>query len=106
MGPAPATPVGEFALADHAPALGEHIRALADLLLAARSRAVYREVMAAVERPLLAHVLRAHRGNQLRAAQVLGLNRNTLRKRCRALGLPLPRAVRPRRPPPAALSPS
>lgn len=100
------TPVGELDLADQVPALGEHVRALADLLLASRSRAVYREVMATVERSLLAHVLRAQRGNQLRAAHALGLNRNTLRKRCRALGLPLPRAARPRRPSPAPLIPS
>ena len=31
---------------------------------------------------------------QLRAARVLGLNRNTLRKRCRELSLPATRVVR------------
>jgi DNA-binding protein Fis len=51
---------------------------------------VYREALATVERPLLAHALAATGGNQLRAARLLGLNRNTLRKRCRELGLPLP----------------
>ena len=43
-----------------------------------------------LERPLLVHALAATGGNQLRAARLLGLNRNTLRKRCRELGLPLP----------------
>jgi two-component system nitrogen regulation response regulator GlnG len=33
-------------------------------------------------------------GNQLRAARLLGLNRNTLRKRCRELRLALPREPR------------
>jgi len=44
-------------------------------------------VMQEVERPLIRLTLAATRGNQLRAAQVLGLNRNTLRKRIRDLGL-------------------
>lgn len=42
---------------------------------------LYDEVIARVERPLLALVLEYTGGNQLRAAQVLGLNRNTLRKK-------------------------
>lgn len=42
---------------------------------------VYDEALAAFERPLFCEVLEATGGNQLRAAQVLGINRNTLRKR-------------------------
>ncbi|HET7875999.1 MAG TPA: helix-turn-helix domain-containing protein [Methylomirabilota bacterium] len=49
--------------------------------------AVYRAVMARVERPLLCQVLRLTGGNQLKAARLLGINRNTLRKRLRLLGL-------------------
>jgi two-component system, NtrC family, nitrogen regulation response regulator GlnG len=48
---------------------------------------IYRETMALMERPLLVHVLTLTGGNQLRAARLLGVNRNTLRKRCRDLGL-------------------
>jgi two-component system nitrogen regulation response regulator GlnG len=48
---------------------------------------VYREAMAVMERPVLLHALRLTGGNQLRAARLLGVNRNTLRKRCRELGL-------------------
>ena len=48
---------------------------------------VYDEALAALERPLFAEVLRGTGGNQLRAAQVLGINRNTLRKRLSELGL-------------------
>ncbi len=42
---------------------------------------LYDEVIARVERPLLALVMEHTDGNQLRAAQILGLNRNTLRKK-------------------------
>jgi two-component system nitrogen regulation response regulator GlnG len=68
------------------------VAALADELLSSRPGDVYRAAVAVVERPLLAHVLAATGGNQLRAARLLGLNRNTLRKRCRELGLDLPRS--------------
>ena len=42
---------------------------------------VYDAALAAFERPLFAEVLRESGGNQLRAAQRLGINRNPLRKR-------------------------
>ena len=48
---------------------------------------VYDSALAAFERPLFAEVLRTTGGNQLRAAQVLGINRNTLRKRLGELAL-------------------
>jgi two-component system, NtrC family, nitrogen regulation response regulator GlnG len=42
-----------------------------------------------VERPLLRAVLRETGGNQVRAAQILGINRNTLRKKLRELDIDL-----------------
>jgi len=42
---------------------------------------LYDRVLAEVERPLLRLALAAVRGNQLKAARLLGLNRNTLRKK-------------------------
>jgi two-component system, NtrC family, nitrogen regulation response regulator GlnG len=49
--------------------------------------ALYRSVMARVELPLLRHALDLSGRNQLRAARLLGINRNTLRKRLRLHGL-------------------
>jgi two-component system nitrogen regulation response regulator GlnG len=44
-------------------------------------------VVAAVERPLIELVLEQTGGNQLRAADLLGINRNTLRKKITTLGI-------------------
>jgi two-component system nitrogen regulation response regulator GlnG len=48
---------------------------------------LYRSTMARIELPLLRQALELSGGNQLRAARLLGINRNTLRKRLRLLGL-------------------
>ena len=48
---------------------------------------LYDRVIAEVERPLLVATLAAVRGNQLRAADLLGINRNTLRKKLTDLGI-------------------
>ncbi len=42
---------------------------------------LYHSALAEFERPLFRHALERTLGNQLKAAQVLGINRNTLRKR-------------------------
>jgi two-component system nitrogen regulation response regulator GlnG len=55
---------------------------------------LYDKVLARVERPLFDLVL-AHTGNnQVKAAEILGLNRNTLRKKLADLGVPARRAGR------------
>jgi two-component system nitrogen regulation response regulator GlnG len=48
---------------------------------------LYDRVLQHVERPLLMAALAATRGNQIRAAVLLGLNRNTLRKKIRDLDI-------------------
>jgi Fis family transcriptional regulator len=48
---------------------------------------LYEVVLAEVEIPLLEKVLEHTRGNQTRAAEVLGLNRGTLRKKLKQYGL-------------------
>jgi Fis family transcriptional regulator len=42
---------------------------------------IYDMVIQAVERPLLEVVMRQADGNQVRASEMLGINRNTLRKK-------------------------
>ena len=75
-------------------AVADAVPGIVEQLCASNTPRVHREALALLERPLLAHVLALTGGNQLRAARLLGLNRNTLRKRCRELSLPATRVVR------------
>lgn len=97
----------EAELADNAdpdsaivPALARHAGAgLADMVSDHLSRyflafqpglppdGVYDRVLEEVERPLLTLAMAASRGNQLRAARLLGINRNTLRKKLNDLNI-------------------
>jgi two-component system nitrogen regulation response regulator GlnG len=48
---------------------------------------LYPRILRQVEAPLINAALAATRGNQLKAAELLGLNRNTLRKKIRELDI-------------------
>jgi two-component system nitrogen regulation response regulator GlnG len=48
---------------------------------------LYQRILAEVEHPLVLAAMTATRGNQIKAAEMLGLNRNTLRKKIRELGI-------------------
>jgi two-component system nitrogen regulation response regulator GlnG len=48
---------------------------------------LYHRVLREIEYPLLTAALAATRGNQIRAADLLGVNRNTLRKKIRDLDI-------------------
>ncbi len=49
--------------------------------------ALYDMVLARVEKPLLVAVLKRVDGNQTKAADMLGINRNTLRKKLQTYGM-------------------
>jgi two-component system nitrogen regulation response regulator GlnG len=55
---------------------------------------LYHRILREVEPPLIVAALAATRGNQIKAAEMLGLNRNTLRKKIRELDLPVIRNPR------------
>ena len=48
---------------------------------------IYDMVVKAVEKPLLVFIMDRAEGNQSRAAELLGINRNTLRKKLNEHGL-------------------
>ena len=52
---------------------------------------LYGRILKKIELPLITAALVATRGNQIRAADLLGLNRNTLRKKIRDLGIKVDR---------------
>ncbi len=52
---------------------------------------LYARVLREIELPLIALTMSATRGNQLKAADLLGINRNTLRKKIRELDIPVTR---------------
>ncbi len=64
--------------------LNEYFAAHKDGLPAA---GLYHRVLKEIERPLITISLAATRGNQIRAAALLGLNRNTLRKKIKELDI-------------------
>ncbi len=55
---------------------------------------LYHRILREVEYPLISAALASTRGNQIKAAELLGLNRNTLRKKVRDLDLRLMRPPR------------
>jgi two-component system nitrogen regulation response regulator GlnG len=94
---APTATVEEAAPADDSlsAAVERHLRtyytAHKDILPAT---GLYDRVLREVERPLIELTLAATRGNQIKAAHVLGLNRNTLRKKIRVLDIPVVRGLK------------
>lgn len=48
---------------------------------------VYKTVLEIIERPLIEHILERTEGNQLKAARILGINRNTMRAKIKKLGI-------------------
>ncbi len=71
-------------------------RRLAELLAAdaaARPSDLHALLISAVERPLIEVVLERAGGNQVKAAEMLGINRNTLRKKITELGIEIRRGT-------------
>ena len=89
------TAAEEGAQADSPPAAGASVeeavlRRVSALLAASGDHPptdLYRRILREVERPLFERVMRASGHNQLRAAEILGINRNTLRRKLREHGL-------------------
>ena len=58
---------------------------LEESLLNEKNGVLYKSILEAIEKPLIEQVLEKTDGNQLKAAKILGLNRNTLRTKIQKL---------------------
>jgi len=67
--------------------LKEKLIELEDTLYNEKKGQLYKAVLECVEKPLLEHILERADGNQLKAARILGLNRNTIRAKIKKLGI-------------------
>ncbi|NOS80370.1 MAG: hypothetical protein E8D46_05410 [Nitrospira sp.] len=67
--------------------MGDFVKGMRD----GSGRNLHPMLINAIERPLITKALQETRGNQIQAAQLLGLNRNTLRKKIHDLHIPVKR---------------
>jgi DNA-binding NtrC family response regulator len=81
---------GESTLVRLEDALVRRLRALMPSLELLGRGSLYRAVLSYVEKLLLTVILHECRGNQVKAASILGINRNTLRKKIHEFGLSFP----------------
>jgi len=58
-----------------------------DALFNEKEGVLYRSVVEAIELPLIEQTLKLTEGNQLKAAKILGINRNTMRSKIKKLGI-------------------
>ena len=83
--PAEAQPIEVDSLAE---SVDQHVRRyFSKLDGAAPPAGLHGRILREVEYPLIVATLEVTRGNQVKAAEILGINRNTLRKRIRELGI-------------------
>lgn len=67
--------------------LEDKVIQMQEALRADKRGQVHKIILEAVEKPLFERILEYTEGNQLKAAKILGVNRNTLRTKIRKLGI-------------------
>lgn len=60
---------------------------LEDSLYNEKKGVLYKSILEVIEKPLIERALERTEGNQLKAARILGINRNTMRVKIRKLGI-------------------
>lgn len=70
---------------DRIDALKSKVIELEEMLYNERRGELYKAVIDVVEKPLIEHALERTFGNQLKAAKILGINRNTIRAKIKKL---------------------
>lgn len=76
--------VGRANIAESVP-LGDKSPDLGDAIFSEKKGVLYKEIVGTIEKRLIEQVLRRTEGNQLKAAKILGINRNTIRSKIKKL---------------------
>jgi len=66
-------------------ALNDGLLDLSHILVKYKSGEIYKSLLTKIERPLIEAVLRRTEGNKIKAAKILGINRNTLNAKIKKL---------------------
>ena len=69
----------------------EKVIKLSQTLYKEKKGVLYKSILEAVEKPLIEDVLERTGGNQLKAAEILGINRNTIRTKIKRLSIDVSR---------------
>src|SRR3989338_6878963 len=69
-----------------ASSLKDTVVELGDSLYREKHGVLYKTILETIERPLIERILERTEGNQLKAARILGINRNTMRTKIKKLG--------------------
>ncbi len=65
----------------------KEVEGISDIFIRENEGKLYHSLVTELEKPLISKVLDQTAGNQLQAARILGINRNTLRSKIRKLGI-------------------
>ena len=71
--------------------LKDKVIELEDSLYKEKRGILYKSILEAIEKPLIEHVLERTEGNQLKAAKILGINRNTIRAKIKKMEIDVTR---------------
>ena len=67
--------------------LKEKVLELSESFYKEKKGALYKSILEAIEKPLIEDILERTEGNQLKAAKILGINRNTIRTKIKKLSI-------------------
>jgi DNA-binding protein Fis len=71
----------------NASTLQDQIVGLLESIYADKRGDIYKAILDAVEKPMIEYILARTEGNQLKAARILGINRNTMRTKIKKLSI-------------------
>jgi DNA-binding protein Fis len=77
----------KLVIAENATGIRDVVVELEKCLYDEKKGVLYKSILELVEKPIIERVLERTEGNQLKAARILGINRNTMRTKIKKLGI-------------------